>query len=450
MANDSQRGIIALLFVGVLMGALDISIVGPAIPSIEEALRINSHQSGWIFSIYVLFNLIGISLFARLSDVFGRRNIYILALAIFAAGSLVVSMAGNFDLIMVGRAVQGLGASGIFPVASALVGDLFPLEKRGRILGLIGAVFGIAFLVGPFIAGILLKYFSWNVLFIINLPVALVLIFYSYRLLPSVSTLGFRDIDWPGIILLGGGLAVLTLGLNNIVSFRISSVVNFFETLLPFLIFAATIIALYLFERRAKNPIIKFGFFMNYQVLIVGLIASVTGIMQACFVFIPKFVVLIFSVDPSAASFMLIPIVLATAIGSPVFGRMIDKYGVKIIVIIGLVLSASGFFMLSLFAEIKTLYYLSGALIGLGLSVLAGSSLRYIMLKNTIVEDRATSQGMLTIFTSVGQLFGAAFIGLILLSQPDKKGFEMIFAGVSALILVMFFLSFGIKGEKGN
>ena len=165
---ENKNKLIALLFVGVLMGALDISIVGPAIPSIEKALQIGDRYSGWIFSIYVLFNLIGISLFARLSDIYGRRNIYVLALSIFALGSVIVSFTTNFQWLLVGRAVQGFGASGIFPVASALVGDLFPVEKRGRILGMIGAVFGLAFLIGPFIAGVLLHYFSWNFLFIIN------------------------------------------------------------------------------------------------------------------------------------------------------------------------------------------------------------------------------------------------------------------------------------------
>ena len=96
MDESNSRKIIAVLFIGVLMGALDISIVGPALPSIEEALKVNDRLIGWIFSIYVLFNLIGVSLFARLSDIFGRRNIYIIALSIFAGGSLWVALSTDF------------------------------------------------------------------------------------------------------------------------------------------------------------------------------------------------------------------------------------------------------------------------------------------------------------------------------------------------------------------
>ena len=138
----SNRNILLVLFVGVLMGALDISIVGPAIPSISKDIAVSQRLLGWIFSIYVLFNLVGISLFAKLSDRFGRRSIYMLSVFLFAVGSLIVAFSHTFDMLMVGRAVQGFGSSGIFPVASAVVGDVFPPEKRGRILGLIGAVFG--------------------------------------------------------------------------------------------------------------------------------------------------------------------------------------------------------------------------------------------------------------------------------------------------------------------
>lgn len=112
-------------------------------------------------------------------------------------------MSHTFEYLLIGRAIQGFGASGIFPVANALVGDLFPVEKRGRILGLIGAVFGLAFMIGPFLAGTLLLYFQWHVLFIINLPISFILIYYSFKVLPSKSVMGVNRIDWGGINLVG-------------------------------------------------------------------------------------------------------------------------------------------------------------------------------------------------------------------------------------------------------
>lgn len=346
--QKSNRAVISLLFVGVLMGALDISIVGPALPSIETFLKLDPRYAGWIFSIYVLFNLTGISLFARMSDIYGRRNIYILALSIFAVGSLWVSVAGSFGSLLTGRAIQGFGASGIFPVASALVGDLFPRERRGRILGLIGAVFGLAFLMGPFIAGVVLRYFQWHVLFVINIPISLVLIYFSMRVLPSVPNSHVSVIDWGGIITLALTLAGFTIGLNSIDTAKGLSGFAELKVLLPLAVAAISLVLLLIIEGKAQFPVIKLDFFVNRQITIAGILAFVTGVVQASFVFIPTFVVQQFTVSPSAASFMLTPFVLATAVGSPVFGRMIDRYGPKKIIIAGLLLLAAGFYLIAI------------------------------------------------------------------------------------------------------
>ncbi len=446
MEKNNQNAVIGVLFVGVLMGALDISIVGPALPSIETFLNLDPRFSGWVFSIYVLFNLIGISLFARMSDIYGRRNIYILALVIFAAGSLWVSLSGSFGSLLAGRAIQGFGASGIFPVASALVGDLFPREKRGRILGMIGAVFGLAFLMGPFIAGVVLRYFEWHILFIVNIPISLVLIYFSLKVLPSVPNENVSAIDWAGIITLGIALAGFTIGLN---SFDTTKGVLGFTDLKVIMPLSASLVAFILLltvERRASDPVIRMTFFSNRQISIAGTIALATGAVQASFVFIPTFVVQEFAVNPSTASFMLFPFVLATAVGSPVFGRMIDRYGVKKIIIAGLLLLVAGFYLLSVTGTDKGIYYLSGVLVGLGLSVLAGSSLRYIVLNNTSAEDRATSQGMLTIFTSIGQITGTAVIGMLMASMTTGV-FPTVFKGVAILLASMLVLSLWLEGK---
>jgi len=444
--KKSNRAVIGLLFVGVLMGALDISIVGPALPSIETFLKLDPRYAGWIFSIYVLFNLTGISLFARMSDIYGRRNIYILALAIFAAGSLWVSLAGSFGSLLTGRAIQGFGASGIFPVASALVGDLFPRERRGRILGLIGAVFGLAFLMGPFIAGVVLRYFQWHVLFVINIPVSLVLIYFSMKLLPSVPNAHVSVIDWGGIITLAVALAGFTIGLNSIDTDKGLAGIAEMKVVLPLAVAAVSFVLLLIIERKAQFPVIKLDFFINRQITIAGTLAFVTGVVQASFVFIPTFVVQQFSVTPSTASFMLTPFVLATAVGSPVFGRMIDRYGAKKIIIAGLLLLTAGFYLIAFTGESREIFYLSGVFVGLGLSVLAGSSLRYIILNNTSADDRATSQGMLTIFTSTGQITGTAVIGLLFASHMSGA-FGIIFRGIAILAAVMLLLSLRLDGK---
>ena len=185
------------------MGALDIAIVGPALPAMRQEFGADERAISWVFTIYVLFNLVGTPLMAKLSDRLGRRLVYTLDVALFAVGSLVVASAQSLDQVLVGRAVQAFGAGGIFPVASAVIGDTLPPEKRGRALGLIGAVFGIAFLLGPFVAALLLR-FGWQWLFIVNLPVAAALMVASWRILPGRADRAGsrRRSTGPGVLLL--------------------------------------------------------------------------------------------------------------------------------------------------------------------------------------------------------------------------------------------------------
>ena len=227
-ATDSRtrNRLLIVLFTGVLMGALDIAIVGPALPAIQESFGVSDRALAWVFTIYVLANLIGTPLMAKLSDRAGRRSIYVLDVALFAAGSLVVALSPSFGVLLVGRAIQGFGAGGIFPVASAVIGDTFPVEKRGSALGLIGAVFGIAFLIGPILGGVILYALSWHWLFLINLPIAAALIVAAMRLLPTTRPQQRRPFDWAGMAVLAVLLTALSYGLNQLDTSRFSASIS--------------------------------------------------------------------------------------------------------------------------------------------------------------------------------------------------------------------------------
>ncbi|HOW30141.1 MAG TPA: MFS transporter, partial [Bacteroidales bacterium] len=292
MKEKHQNGkLLILLFTGVLMGALDISIVGPAIPSIEQTIRIDHRSMSWIYSIYILFNLIGVSIFAKLSDLKGRRIIYIIAVAIFGIGSAVVAFSSGINTLLLGRAIQGFGSSGIFPVASAVVGDVFPPEKRGKAIGLLGAVFGMAFLVGPIIAGIMLKFFHWNSLFLINLPIAIVIIFFAWKMLPSHRTAENTHFDWPGMVLIAVLLASFAYGINNIdPNDGLNALLK--ANTLPF--FITTIVSLVffiVFELKSPSPVVKIQLFDVKQIRIVGIVAIAAGLIQSVTVFVPEMAV---------------------------------------------------------------------------------------------------------------------------------------------------------------
>jgi EmrB/QacA subfamily drug resistance transporter len=449
--TDSKKNtsILILLFLGVLMGALDISIVGPAIPSIGQSMHLDQRDLSWIFTIYVLFNLVGISLMARLSDIFGRRLIYVISIAIFGIGSLLVASSHDITLLLIGRGIQGFGASGIFPVASATIGDIYPVEKRGRALGLIGAVFGIAFLMGPFIAGLILMYFHWNELFLINIPIAIVILIFAWRLLPSARKEEKITIDWEGMIMLAVILTSLTLGLNNLDTSRFQDSIGSWSVLPFFLIVAILTPILIMMEATQKSPILNVALFRSRQVRLVGFIALGLGIFQSSIVFLPQLAINLFGVDPSSASFMLVPVVFATALASPLSGRLVDKLGSKIIIISGLLIVTASLFLMGMLRPDPVIFYIAEALLGFGLAIRA--SLNYIMLNEVPALERASTQGVLIIFVSVGQLIGATLTGsVVATSAGGVKGFGMAFLIMTILSVILFLVSFFLKNRKAE
>ncbi len=448
MTQHRNGKILALLFTGVLMGALDISIVGPAIPAIEQTIKVDHRSLSWIFSIYVLFNLVGVSLLSKLSDLYGRRNIYIFSVAVFALGSAIVALSQDITFLLIGRAVQGFGSSGIFPVASAVIGDIFPPEKRGRTLGMIGAVFGIAFIIGPVIAGVLLLWFDWNALFLVNLPIAAVVIFYSWRLLPSKRSLLKPHFDWMGMILIAVLVSSFAYGINNIEASDGFKGIFSIEVY-PFLIITIITLLLFIFiERRSPSPVVKIQLFDVKQIRIVGIVAFGTGIIQAVTIFVPELAVNVFGVSTSEASFMLIPFVLAIAIGSPLAGRLIDKIGSRSIVMAGLLFAGSGLIIFYLDSTSKVNFYTAGILMGLGSAMLQGSALRYIMLNEVQSSDRALGQGIITLFTSTGQMTGATLIGIIVASFTIRAdGYSQSFMVIAIIAFSVLLISFRLKSR---
>jgi EmrB/QacA subfamily drug resistance transporter len=445
--NRKRNRILLVLFIGVLMGALDIAIVGPALPAIQAYFGVGERAIAWIFAIYVLFNLVGTPLMAKLSDALGRRSIYISDVTLFALGSLLVASAPNFGLLLVGRAVQGLGAGGIFPVASAVIGDTFPPEKRGSALGLIGAVFGLAFLVGPLLGGVLLM-FDWRWLFVVNLPIAVLVIAMSLRLLPATHPQHRRPFDWAGMAVLGCLLASLAYGVNQIDTQHLRASLTSLDVW-PFLLAALALLPIFWrVESRAPDPVLRLSLFSSRQVVIASALAAGSGLGEAAVVFIPALVVAAFGVTSSTASFMLVPAVLAMGVGSPLFGRMLDRFGGRMAVMVGIGLVAAGMLLVSLFSITLVLFYLAAILVGLGLSGLLGASLRYIMLNEAPTSDRTAAQGVLTLFISLGQLLSGALVGAIAASRGGGvTGYQAAYLLVGIVALALTALASGLKGH---
>jgi len=159
-------------------------IVGPALPAIQSYFGMNERILSWIFTIYILFYIIGTPLMAKLSDIYGKKLIYILDIILFGIGSYITVTSASFEMLLIGRAIQGMGAGGIFPVANAYIGDIFPPEKRGGALGILSSVWGLSFVLGPILGALLLNY-SWQWLFIINIPISILVALASLYVFPK-------------------------------------------------------------------------------------------------------------------------------------------------------------------------------------------------------------------------------------------------------------------------
>ena len=400
---------------------------------------------------YVLCNLVGTPIMATLSDSRGRRPIYMLAVSLFAAGSLIVSLSRSFEMLMAGRALQGFGAGGIFPVASATIGDLFPIERRGRALGLIGAVFGLAFLIGPIIGGLLLLAFGWPALFLLNLPIAAYVVWRSRTLLPATRAAHERTVDVMGLSLLSVGLFALAFGLNRIDAEHFAaSIVS--PRVIAFLIAAIILTPLFwLHEVRTRDPLIRPVLFRSRQVVIASGLALGAGLSEAMIVFVPALLVAAFHVTNSKAAFMLLPIVFAMAIGAPVSGRMLDRIGSRVVVITGCLLIGAGMLLVGVLPPTLTFFYLAGIIIGLGLAALLGSSLRYVMLNEAPPDQRGAAQGILTLFTSMGQLLGAAIVGAVVASHGGGiHGYDVAFEMLGVFMLLLAAASLALKSRQAE
>lgn len=290
---------------------------------------------------------------------------------------------------------------------------------------------------------------GWQWLFIINLPIAAIVLAMSLKLLTVTRPERKSSFDWRGMTALGVLLSAFAFGLNQI------NTADFLMSLSslsvwPFLTIALVLLPTFVFiERRAEDPILHLILFRNRQVVLSAALSVGAGLSEAAVVFVPALLVSAFSVTSSTASFMLIPVVLAMAIGSPLAGRLLDRTGSKVVVLLGTTLLATGMLMVTFIATTHlVLFYFVAILIGLGLSILLGGSLRYIMLNETSSVGRTAGQGVLSLSISIGQLVGGTLVGAVVASRGGSVGgYETAFLIIG---LIMFLLAISTLGLKGR
>jgi multidrug resistance protein len=207
--------ILGAVLLGIFLAALDQTIVGTALPTIVTELKGNDVYV-WAFTAYLLTSTISGPIYGKLSDIFGRRPIFLIGVSIFLIGSLLCGLSQEMWQFILFRGVQGLGAGALFPIALAIIADIFAPSERGKYQGFFGAVFGVSFLLGPAIGGLITDNFGWHWIFFVNLPLGAFVLYIIWRTLPTHREAGAdRHIDYLGAALLVGALVPFLIGFTN-------------------------------------------------------------------------------------------------------------------------------------------------------------------------------------------------------------------------------------------
>lgn len=377
---------------------------------------------------------------AKLSDRYGRKNIYVLNGFLFLLGTLIVVFSQSFEMLLIGRSLQGIGAV-LSVLAITIIGDYFD-ENRGTILGAFGVIIALVYALGPAISGFLVNY-GWHLIFAINVPVATIVIILGYKLLPASEISDkYGSFDWKGMFFLGIAIASLAYFIFNI-SGSSSSMLQY--TLLA--IFILALIVFWLIEQQALEPIIPLNLLKKRDTLIASIVTLVGYMAMAGTYYFSTFASMAYSLNYSMAAYMILPMTLASLITTPIVGKLLDRIGAKPIMVIGGAITAIGMLILSSASNIYV-FGLSLVLVGIGNASIVGNALYYIFLDETEKTERASGQALLNILINTGSLLGGAFLSSALdFSTSGVSSFRNIYIYLTVVYVTLTLLSVGLRGR---
>jgi EmrB/QacA subfamily drug resistance transporter len=312
------------LMIALLLAALDQTIVATALPKVVSELG-GITQYSWVFTAYMLGSTVTVPLYGKLGDAHGRKPLFIVAISIFLVGSALCGVAQNMVELVVFRAIQGVGAGGIFPLTLAMVGMIVPPRDRGRYQGLIGSVFAAASIVGPLVGGFIVDNASWRWIFYVNVPVGLLALVVILATMPRRPYKQEHSIDWLGAAVLALGTTALLLGLvwgGRDYPWTSAPVIGA-------LVAAVVLLAAFaLVERRVREPILPFELLRNPTVASsVACLALVGMAMFGTISFVPLFVQGVIGTSATSSGVVLTPLMLGAVTTSFLAGQMVSRTG---------------------------------------------------------------------------------------------------------------------------
>jgi EmrB/QacA subfamily drug resistance transporter len=310
--------------VTLLLAALDQTIVATALPRIVTDLG-GITQYSWVFTAYMLTSTVTVPLYGKLGDVYGRKNLFLFSIVVFLIGSALCGAATDMTQLVIYRAIQGIGAGGLFPLSLAVIGNIVPPRDRGRWQGLIGAVFAAASILGPAVGGFIVDNASWRWVFLVNLPIGALALVVIVITMPRRAPQTAHPIDWLGAGLLAAGVGALLMGLvwgGKDYPWTSGHVVG------ALALAAAFLAAFGYVERRAREPILPFDILRNP--IVAGSVACMALVGMAMFgtiSYVPLFVQGVIGTSATSSGVVLTPLMLGAVTTSLLTGQLVSRTG---------------------------------------------------------------------------------------------------------------------------
>ncbi|WP_035324173.1 MDR family MFS transporter [Peribacillus kribbensis] len=407
------------LLLSILMASMDNTIVATAMGTIVADLG-GLEKFIWVTSAYMVAEMAGMPIFGKLSDMYGRKKFYLAGMLLFLLGSILCGTAQTIEQLSIYRAIQGIGGGALVPITFTIIFDVFPPEKRGKMTGLFGAVFGLSSVFGPLLGAYITDYISWHWVFYINLPLgilAFILILANYS-----ESLEHRSqkIDWAGAITLVGAVVCLMFALElggNKYDWDSSIILSLFGgviLLIPAFIFI---------ERRASDPIISFPMFKNRlfaSSTIVGLFYGISFIVAS--VYIPIFVQGVNGGTATNSGLILLPMMLGVVVSSQAGAISAARLGYRNVMIVFAVIFAAGIYLLSTIdsSTSRTAITVYMIIVGLGtgasFSVLSMAAIHHVLPAN-----RGAANSTMSFVRQLGMTIGITVFGIIQRNEFSDK-----------------------------
>jgi EmrB/QacA subfamily drug resistance transporter len=414
--QELTRRAINLIFVtillGILVSALDQTVVSTALPTIVGDLGGAGHVS-WVATSYILTDTIATVLAGKLGDLFGRKWVFQVSMVIFIVGSALSGLAGSMTTLIAWRALQGIGAGGLTVTATALIGDVIPLRQRGKYQGALGAVFGVTTVIGPLLGGVFTDDLSWRWVFYINVPIGVLVIALAAWTIPSIRAAGRPVIDYLGVAFVAvgaGGLVLATSLGGNSYAWGSATIIAMYA------VSVAALAGFVFIERRAREPVLPMRLFRDPVFSVVMVLAFVVGFaLLGAITFLPTYLQYVKGVSATSSGLRTLPLVAGLLITSIATGTLVGRTGrYKIFPVVGFFVMAIGLFLLSRLSPGTSFWVMSGAMFVLGIGIGLSMQVLTIIVQNTArYSDLGVATSAVTFFRTLGSSFGTAVFGAI-------------------------------------